>query len=94
MSAVIIRWDIRAAGREVGDIETVELTEFVAALIYQGRVTVLDEEPKDEQLELPFETEVEAAVAKPSKTRAKFVTAELDAKLAEAEGYVDGDVQA
>lgn len=40
MSAVTIIWNQRAAGRWPGDEEKVELTEYVQALIAQGRVTV------------------------------------------------------
>lgn len=47
MSEIWIRWDQRAAGREVGHVEEVEKTDFVKALIEQGRVTVIDA-PKEE----------------------------------------------
>lgn len=57
MSEVKIRWTQRAAGRDVGDEETVERTDFVNAIIEQGRVVVLEEIPT-------FEAEVEAVVAK------------------------------
>lgn len=40
MSAVTITWLQRAAGRWPGDEETIELTEYVQALIDQGRVEV------------------------------------------------------
>lgn len=48
MTEIWIRWDQRAAGREVGEIEEVERTDFVNAIIEQGRVTVVDE-PKSEE---------------------------------------------
>lgn len=92
MAEVTVRWDIRAMNRDVGDIETFEETEFVAALIHQGRVTVVDAslDPESNQLELPFEAEVEKAVAAPKAK--KKVTAELDEKLAELDAEGDGDV--
>lgn len=53
MSAVVIQWDIKAEGRNVGDVEKVELTSFVEALIAQGRVTVLEQDPLDEAPVVP-----------------------------------------
>ena len=73
MSEVTVRWDIRAAGREVGDVETVELTDFVEALIGQGRVTVVP-------AEATFEAEVEAAVAAPKAKKAADPEPEVDAE--------------
>lgn len=52
MSEVWIRWDQRAFGREVGEVEEVEKTEFVENIIEQGRVTVVDA-PKEEKPEAP-----------------------------------------
>lgn len=48
MSEVWVRWDQRAFGREVGDVEEVEKTEFVQNIIDMGRVTVVDA-PKTEE---------------------------------------------
>lgn len=41
MAAVTIRWERRAAGRDVGDVETVEDTVFVRGCITNGNVSVL-----------------------------------------------------
>lgn len=41
-SIVTVKWNIRAGGRHEGDVETVELTEYVQALINQKRVEVIE----------------------------------------------------
>lgn len=43
MSEVTIRWTQRAAGRDIGEVETVERTAFIDAVIAAGRVDVLEE---------------------------------------------------
>lgn len=63
MSDVTVEWTIRAMGRDVGDVETVERTEFVEALIKQNRVKVIVDHDKAEEL---FEVLAEEAQSFPT----------------------------
>lgn len=44
MSEVTLRWTQRCAGRDIGDVATVERTPFMEALIATGRVDVLSDD--------------------------------------------------
>lgn len=41
---IVVQWDMRANGREVGDEELVDRTPFIEACIEQGRVRVIWDE--------------------------------------------------
>ena len=54
MSEVTLHWDQRVLGRNVGDVETVELTEFMQAILDQGRAhIVMVTQDTPEQAEAP-----------------------------------------
>lgn len=65
MSEVRIRWSQRAAGRNVGDVETLELTPWIEAILAAGRAVVLS--PDDAPIELAEEVVEEAP--KPRRPR-------------------------
>lgn len=58
MSEVRIRWTQRVAGRHPGDTETLELTQWVEAVIAAGRAVVLAQDASPVQtppVEVPVE---------------------------------------
>lgn len=69
MSEVWIRWDQRAFGREVGEVEEVEKTEFVENIIDMGRVTVVDA-PRAEEVEAPVQAPALLGVVVPEPEEA------------------------
>lgn len=90
MASITIKWEQRILGRNPGDIEETEVTPFISALLFQGRVSLVsgkvDLTPPAPQypeaaVEAPvspeptFEAEVEAEVAKPTR-KPKFAEAE------------------
>lgn len=88
--AVTIRWTQRAAGRDIGDVETVERSVFVDGVIAAGRVEVLAED-----LEPEAEAILAAALESPSvprPNRSRTIEAEIaePAVTPDEEPAVDG----
>lgn len=77
MSEVTIRWDQRVAGRNIGDVETVEETSFIAACVKQLRCHVVSG-----PVVAPV---VEAPVLSPVATPAPILGVFEDAASVEAE---------
>lgn len=77
---ITVRWTIAAMNRREGDTETVEYTDFMAKLVGQGRVVVLEwhpdpvveaplDAPKPEPVPTAEEVMVETTVKPPLKPR-------------------------
>lgn len=88
--SVTIRWTQRAAGRNVGDTETVERTPFIEGVLSAGRAFVVSEDlPESVFPALAGEATValeSIEIPKPRPNRSRF--AEPEAPTVEA---VDGE---
>lgn len=74
---VTIEWKIRAEGRKEGGRETVELTDYVQALINQGRVVVVEyhfPKPVVAVVEAPLDAPAADPVPTPEEVMAKTLT--------------------
>jgi len=94
MSEVTIEWTQRAAGRQVGDVETVELTPFVQGCIDGGKVKVVVDHAAADELGSEFARyadEYEVQAKRPRLNRTAPVDESKYVQLNEAS---DGDVPA